>query len=1132
MKLRKITIHNIASICDATIDFTASPLDSSPVFLIAGKTGAGKSTILDAICLALYANTPRMKGNRIQGKNEEELSLKDTRQLLRRDTGEGFARLEFIGSNGHEYVAEWGVKRARGKSDGKLQPKQWELRDLTDGRYFRKDTEIEEEIRNHAVGLDFTQFCRTTMLAQGEFTRFLNSDDREKADILEKITGVDIYSRISSKLFAMAAEKADAYDRTSRELDNIGLLTDEELAKADADLEEFNKKLADTRKAKSEAEAKLKWLTDEIRLARSLAEADEALVKARGEASSESANATRQLIGQWNATINVRFDLRRRAETLAEIAANDSRLLELARHFSYLLHDRDRLALGIDASQARLTEMQQFIESESPRKAVYESAQSIIALIDRHLSAEAKSKEASKSADDMAKVMEEKLLSARDQASRRLEDVRKRREEAELSRNSLTDKLEKLDLPGLRKQKDSLVNRLHQVDLAENAVGNLSEATARRREQEEEAATVAAQVEESKKIEASLAETLELARQRRDKADADLQRQNDTVETFICDLRSRLDIGDTCPLCGQEIKSALPRREALEALCKVAREAFECAVKDYDKAREAVDKNDALLKSRTDDLQRLRKRLTDDKSVDKALAAVITACNQLGIGEIDAATVKDVPARLEAISAATKAEIDRIAPALDEATGIEKQRDQLVTEITAIQKELDKAAKSHTEAVDKANEQQAKIDTARAIAAQHRVEAEETKAQYLEAVAGVEWAVDPASEPKAFAAMLKEATEKYADTAKQVSTLDSEIALTRTNLSALDEIIGKIKSARPDWAELEPAEAADSPRVQPLGLLSETESVIAANARLSATAGTLKESIGNFLKTNPDIDEDALSAIDAITEEQKQSMEAEIARLQNALTSSEAVARAAREAVEAHQSGRPQLDEGTTADTVTATIEALAADEQSSIERMTTLRNSLAADTENRKLHSIKLAEIDKLRKIHESWEELSKMFGSQDGKKFRQIAQSYVLTSLIDSANVYMARLSDRYTLSVIPGTFIINIVDAYQDYTRRAASTISGGESFLVSLALALALSDIRDRLSVDTLFIDEGFGSLSGEPLAAAVETLRDLHNSSGRRVGIISHIEELRERIPTQIQVNQSPGSSSSEITTVC
>ena len=106
--------------------------------------------------------------------------------------------------------------------------------------------------------------------------------------------------------------------------------------------------------------------------------------------------------------------------------------------------------------------------------------------------------------------------------------------------------------------------------------------------------------------------------------------------------------------------------------------------------------------------------------------------------------------------------------------------------------------------------------------------------------------------------------------------------------------------------------------------------------------------------------------------------------------------------------------------------------------------------------------------------------------------------------------------------------VEDAHDGFARRAVSTISGGESFIVSLSLALALSDIGHMLSVDILFIDEGFGTLSGEPLSRAIDTLKTLHRKSGRRVGIISHVEELKAKVPTQIQVIQEGKSSKSTI----
>jgi len=223
------------------------------------------------------------------------------------------------------------------------------------------------------------------------------------------------------------------------------------------------------------------------------------------------------------------------------------------------------------------------------------------------------------------------------------------------------------------------------------------------------------------------------------------------------------------------------------------------------------------------------------------------------------------------------------------------------------------------------------------------------------------------------------------------------------------------------------------------------------------------------------------------------------------------------------------MDEGVTIDALTEQLSPLQEEWNNFQKEILALQKQLADNDELLdKLGELQKKEAE-ARKEFEKWRKLNSLLGDSEGNKFKKIAQSYVLESLLVTANNYMPMLtSGRYKLCVVPGTFIILIQDALQDDSIRVASTISGGETFLVSLALALALSEIGENLQVDTLFIDEGFGSLSGEKLQNALATLKKLHANTGRQVGVISHVPEVREQIPVQIQVQQAKNSSCSTI----
>lgn len=229
MKLKKLDITNIASISSASIDFTSAPLSDSPIFLICGETGSGKSTILDAICLALYNKTPRLtNGNKTTEtsykEGGQEISIMSVNQLLKKGEKEGGITLLFEGADGSDYIAEW---KCRVNRNGKLKDEEWYITDNTgktdDSRgkaRIAKMTEI--------IGLDYDEFCRTSMLAQGQFTQFLKAETKEKSEILEKITGTEIYAKIGTRIHQKSLEAENAFKEANRDVDSIVLLSEEE----------------------------------------------------------------------------------------------------------------------------------------------------------------------------------------------------------------------------------------------------------------------------------------------------------------------------------------------------------------------------------------------------------------------------------------------------------------------------------------------------------------------------------------------------------------------------------------------------------------------------------------------------------------------------------------------------------------------------------------------------------------------------------------------------------------------------------------------------------------------------------------------------------------------------------------
>ena len=286
----------------------------------------------------------------------------------------------------------------------------------------------------------------------------------------------------------------------------------------------------------------------------------------------------------------------------------------------------------------------------------------------------------------------------------------------------------------------------------------------------------------------------------------------------------------------------------------------------------------------------------------------------------------------------------------------------------------------------------------------------------------------------------------------------------------------------------------------------------------------------DFLHQHPEFTQEKLEQLTAFLPEQIQSWREEQQKQNESRVAVRAKLELVLQQIKQHQDSKPELEEEVSLEKLKEQYEEQNRIIQDFNQQIGQKQNLLDENRKNEERLQGEKAIEEKLKLDYQKWERLRFYFGDQQGKTFRNIAQSFVLKELLHGANYYLKRLTDRYELECQAGSLTILLRDFYQGGTARPASTLSGGESFLVSLALALGLSSISQQsLSVNTLFIDEGFGTLSEGYLQTVMDTLEKLHQLGGKKVGIISHVSGLRERIKAQIQVRRIDNSRSEIVT---
>lgn len=1240
MKILAIRIKNLASLEGVNeIVFTEEPLCSAGIFAITGPTGAGKSTILDALCLALYAKTPRYRNaeNGIEIADVQGSTIKqdDVRGILRDGTAEGAAEVDFIGVNGQRYSSRWSVKRARNKADGNLQSYEMTLRNLNSQRDVPgRKSELLAEIER-LVGLNFEQFTRSVLLAQGDFTAFLKAGKDEKSSLLEKLTGSHVYSEISIKVFEHHKEQQQKVRDLKAQCGGIAQLTDEELAALQAQKAEMTADLAIK-------EQQIDGLGKEILWHQQWSKLQEAVEDARiqyeqsNAAKTEAQPRALQLL-QIDRVQSVKPIIGNLQNVQDQLLSKSRQSEELELGLIDLKHQREVLDIVIrdtnDDLDAKILEQEQAIPLLNTAKAldvqlsekdaqIKQVAQDLEVVRDKQ----------NKQAEHLAKTQmdldvlqaeitkldkwktehlarqsvaeqETMILSKLADAGsivQSLNDYESRLQATEGQINSCIQKKQILEVDRvaalqahqqIKETLDALHTAVSDTDLQalESAkaridafVEDIISAEAHWKilysTLKEEDILLRALESDTKDLEQSTAKfieatrLLEIRKAERDIALKSLERAKLRSTQSVEALRGQLEPQEPCPVCGSTTHPYVAHHygldlviNELETTYKQTEEAYSKLLAAHSSLQEVCSQLKKSISSHEVELVRKRASLDGLQKIWPGFL-IYDSCMQLPIEE-RAAWLQQQLQNQKAQQKELHAQIQSFA----------KQRQQLEsykTDLAELDRKLnhiDNDIKDIERTLKSLREQKAN-DTSEQQKAQDKLEAiKKTLSSYL---SSEHWYQNWYADPEVFTRRIKQFADLWkANVGKLEDNIQTQSVLMATlqgMQEQFDHIGEEVKlfinkqltlqeqrnafavqrkaifngasasdvEERLKEAVLEARKTQEQKRKESEKLQDDITKHIAKNEQLAKDKMALlqqetklKEQLNSWLNDynlqyNASITIAGLLPLLEFAQDWIEKERKDLRAIDDALTQAKSVWLERNNSLESHIKERPS--DKTLDELKVLEAEALATFKQDS-QAVHDIDFKIREDDANKKRIGHLLQDIEKQSKVVDNWAKLNDIIGSADGKKFRQIAQEYTLDVLLSYANVHLADLSKRYILQRIPNSLGLQVLDQDMGDEIRTVYSLSGGESFLVSLALALGLASLSsNRMKVESLFIDEGFGSLDPNTLNIAMDALERLHNQ-GRKVGVISHVQEMTERIPIQIKVSkQQSGKSKVEV----
>lgn len=1159
MELISLEIKNIASIESAFIDFSAAPLKDEPIFLICGETGAGKSTILDAVCLALYNDAPRLSSvqqdrlidDAVAPENrtgDDTVGTRDTRQFLRKGTGDGSVTLVFCGADGVEYTSYWHVRRSRLRPDGRLQDLERTL-SWGDGNCLSNRKEVDEKIRQ-VTGMNFSQYCRTSMLAQGEFSKFLKSSDTEKADILEKLTRTDIYSRLGARIFQKTNDLKASCRMMQEKMASIVLMSEEDKENAQRKIDALNAEAAEVLSASKGIAAKLQCIRRYAELADKAAQARKAVLEAEAVLGSDAFKADVCLCSEWDSTAGLRAQAVQLHQLEKDLGQKQDEVSGKLSGFLSLCDAGDAASREMEALYARGKELEADLSAMSAHERLFEESTSVADWLETAFRSREERKALSAKLSE-AESMQKKYGEDIKAVQERIDALVVRKKSLQTVLSETRARIAEADKVGKSRLRDMLSDRVRKLTDARHSMESLGRCEAEQKRCTESLSGYEARLTKAVKKATDCDMAFKDADQAyaaaRDMAD----RMKDSVGNWARMARMKLRIGDVCPLCGQKVDRLLSD-EDFEQMLKPLLDDLQAREKARKEAEEARNNAHSEATAFANNVSDAAKALDEaHKGYVAALKTADDKCREAGVLPGDEALLSRIA---EEISEADK-RMQSLKQALDEISAMENDAAVLQKRSDSLQKDIETCTASLTDLNSRLSDARSSLSAMQSTIVSLETKADDALGKVSGYMPAGNWREIFEAGPEKFISRLKSRAGKYQKEKDESRTVAETVSRYSSVLESVLKSKESVLASFPGWSvamqksgkDESMPDAGVSPGWDSLQdrwtslsawSVSAREILDRTSARISAMRQGLSEALSGI-----GMSEGRLEELGRYTAEEIAQKKKEISCRQTAFSDARAALSQREEDLSRHSeemlsSGLAEsvLPENMASSVKAFEDEAARLDAKANELNQTVgaIRQLLAKDRQDAALTGKFRSEAESMKAEYEKWERLSQIFGDATGNRFKKIAQGFVLAELIRSANGYLSHLSDRYVLDNQSGSLAITVRDMSQGGAERSVNTLSGGETFLVSLSMALGLSSLSgNALDVGTIFIDEGFGTLSADYLNVVMTALENLHQMGGKKVGIISHVEALRDRIPTQIRVSRiGPSASTVNIVSGC